>query len=219
MKKYKLAVLIIFLIVAIKCVINILLCIPGIIAYASNNVLSTQEGKVIAMEKDYVTVSYPTESGTVSARVKKDFIFNADKKDEKIAVDYDKNDNTKVYNVGWPIIKNAFFLLCLYTFSVNNLIFLDIFMTWRTKKWEEAEFDYESTTNDGPFSNIVTVSHEIDGQKKMYNCLINSNVIEVLVRTGILNKVPVKVNPNNRRQVAINFNRLDEVASIKKLYI
>ena len=215
MKKIKIIALVLLLLLGARCVIGILLCVPDIITYASKKAINTK-ATVVGMEVDSIIVSYSTDSKDIITKVPKDLSLGVLKIGDEIDVTYDKDNETRTINMGPTLLGNIFGLAIVYSLIGYSIWFVDIISKFQSKKWDSMDFEYAGTKIANEMVYAIDICSGEEGKKKIESVYNTSNIIEILVENKIMDKVPVKVNPKNKNQKLIDYQRIEELVDINK---
>ena len=193
--------------------------IPWLIALASKKVAST-EGIVQSRDEKKIYVSYSTENGNYNGSI--DIFpnyYSVYKKGDIVSLEYNKDDNTILYEGSTPLIGDVIVLFLIDMFIFNNVLFIDIINTIKSRKWKKAEYSYNDTreSNNG-YGYYVSVYHEENGKKIIESRFISSNIISLMIEEGIIDKVPVRINTKNNDMV-IDYDEVYKKARINRYLV
>ena len=65
----------------------------------------------------------------------------------------------------------------------------------------------------------INFSFEQDGKKKIESVYYNSNLIKALINGGIIEKVPVRFDPQNNKKFLLDVGYIEEKVSINKALV
>ncbi len=207
--------------VIIKLILQVPDAIDALTGYVRNDVATT-ESTALSIDNDYnVTVKYATANGDVVSSFKSSsLLLTAPGLNKPIEINYKKSEPTHIYNWKYEL---AFFDLFWIAFLGMVIKSVKVALVVRGSNWNKKEVDYVGTQkvigyySDNYYS--ILYSFEDAGRKKVRFVICKIGVMDNLVKNNIIQKIPIIVNPENSKEVALDYGELYKRIKIHKSYI